>query len=75
MLETGDDGGALTDDERSYLQAFNRQWLARSQPLSAQISKFLVALYKAGNMTAEDLKVDPGLTVTQDIINVISRQF
>ena len=26
-------------------------------------------LYKAGNMTAEKLKVDPGLTVTEDVIN------
>ena len=69
MLESGDDGGALTDDERSYLRAFNGQWLAKGQPLTAQICKFLVAIYKADNMTAEELKVDPGLTVTQDIIN------
>ena len=69
VLESGDDGGALTDDERSYLRAFNGQWLAKGQPLMAQICKFLVAIYRADNMSAEELKVDPGLTVTQDIIN------
>ena len=70
LLESGDEGGALTDNERSYLRAFNGKWLAKSQPLASQISKFLVAVYKAGNMTAEELKVDQGLTVTQDIINL-----
>ena len=70
VLESGDEVSALTDDESYYLQAFNCQWLARSQPLAAQIKNFLVAVYKAGNMTAEELKVDPWLTVTQEVVNM-----
>ena len=69
ISESGEDGGAVSDEERSYLRAFNGNWLAKGQPLMAQLCKFLVAVYKADNMSAEELKVNPGLTLTQDIIN------
>ena len=42
---------------------------AKSQPLTNHLSKFLVSIYKAEGMTAAELKVNPGLTITQDIIN------
>ena len=43
---------------------FNANWLTKSQPLTSQLSKFLVSIYKAEGMTAAELKVDPGLTIT-----------
>ena len=33
------------------------------------IQKLVVTLYKAGNISAEELKREPGLTVCQDIVN------
>ena len=34
-----------------------------------QVRKLLVALYKAGKMSAEELNVEPGIIVCQDIIS------
>ena len=34
-----------------------------------------VALYKAWNITAEELKINPGLTVTQEIVNSKHKAF
>ena len=48
---------------------FNANWSAKSQPLASQLSKFLVSSYKAEGMSDAELKVDPGLTTTQEIIN------
>ena len=69
VLESSEDGGAVSDEERSYLRTFNGNWYAKGQPLTAQLCKFLVSIYKADSMSADGLKVDPGLTMTQDIIN------
>ena len=69
ILETGMDGNTVSDEEKNYLRMFNANWLAKSQPLTSQLSKFLVSIYKAEGMTAAELKVNPGLTITQDIIN------
>ena len=68
-LETGMDGNTMSDEERNYLRMFNANWSAKSQPLSSQLSKFLVSSYKAEGMSDDELKVDPGLTTTQEIIN------
>ena len=69
VLEGGEDRGAVSDEERSYLRAFNGNWYAKGQPLTAQLCKFLVAIYKAESMSADELKFNPGHTTTQDIIN------
>ena len=68
-LETGMDGNIMSEEERNYLRMFNANWSAKSQPLASQLSKFLVASYKAEEMSDAELKVDPGLTTTQEIIN------
>ena len=68
-IETGMDGNTTTDEEKNYLRMFNANWSAKSQPIASQISKFLVASYKAEGMSDAELKVDPGLTTTQEIVN------
>ena len=68
-LETGMDGNTTTDEEKNYLRMFNANWSAKSQPLASQLSKFLVSSYKAEGMSDAELKVDPGMTTTQEIIN------
>ena len=69
MLESSEEGGTMSNEERSYLWVFNGNYLAKGQPLTAQLCKFLVSIYKADSMSADELKVNPGLTKTQDIIN------
>ena len=68
-LETGVDGNAIHEEEWNYLRMFSANWSAKSNPLTSQISKFLVSSYKAEGMSDAELKVDPGLTTTQEIIN------
>ena len=69
VLDEGMDGNALSEEEKSYLRIFCCNWHAKSQPLSNQLCKFLVSIHKAEGITAAELKVDPGLTITQDVIN------
>ena len=68
-LETGMDGNTMSDEEKNYLRMFNANWSAKSQPLASQLSKFLVSSYKAEGMSDAELKVDPALTTTPEIIN------
>ena len=68
-LETGMNGNTTTDEEKNYIQMFNANWSAKSQPLTSQITKFLFASYNAEGMSDDELKVDHGLTSTQEIIN------
>ena len=63
------DGNSIPEEEKNYLRMFNANWSAKSQPLASQLSKFLVSSYKAEGMSDAELKVDPGLTTTQEIIN------
>ena len=69
VLDKGMDGNAISEEEKSYLRTFNGNWHAKSQPLGNQLCKFLVLMHKAEGMTAAELKVDPGLTTTQDVIS------
>ena len=69
VLESGMDENAISEEEKGYLRTFNGNWHAKSQPLGNQLCKFLVSMHKAEGMTAAELKVDPGLTTTQDVIN------
>ena len=63
-LESGMDRNAVSDEERNYLRIFNGNWLAKGQPLTTQLCKFLVSIHKAHNMTADELKIVPELTIT-----------
>ena len=47
VLDSGMDGNAISEEEKSYLRTFNRNWHAKSQPLGNQLCKFLVSMYKA----------------------------
>ena len=37
--------------------------------MSSQLAKFLTTSYRAEALTAQELKVDPGLSVTQDVVH------
>ena len=69
VLDEGMDRNAVSEEEKSYLRIFNGNWHAKSQPLSNQLCKFLMSIHKTEGMTAAELKVDLGLTTTQDVIN------
>ena len=47
---------------------FNAQWAAKAKPLASKMAAFFVAIYKVGAMTAEDLKVEPGISNTQEVV-------
>ena len=57
------------EDERSYIRQFNSYWNSKGQELSSLLSKFLAASYRADTHQAEELKIDPGLSITQDVVN------
>ena len=59
----------LDEDERSYIRQFNSYWNSKGQELSSLLSKFLAASYRADTHQAEELKIDPGLSITQDVVN------
>ena len=57
-VDPGDEGN---EDAKSYEVIFNAQWNAKAKPLASKMAAFFVAIYKVWVMTAEDLKVEPGI--------------
>ena len=57
------------NDEKNYTRLFNSCWNTIGQPLSSLLSKFLNASYRADTHQAEELKTDPGLSITTDVVN------
>ena len=57
------------EDERNYTCQFNSYWNGKGHELSSLLSKFLAASYRAETHSAQELKVDPGLSVTQDVVH------
>ena len=57
------------EDEKNYTRSFNSNWNGKGHDLSSQLAKFLAASYRAEALTAQELKVDPGLSVTQDVVH------
>ena len=57
------------EDERNYTRQFNSNWNGKGHDLSSLLSKFLAAKYRAEAHSAQELKVDPGLSVTQDVVH------
>ena len=57
------------EDERNYTRQFNSYWNGKGHKLSSLLSKFLAASYRAKAHSAQELKVDPGLSVAQDVIH------
>ena len=56
-------------EERNYTCTFNSNWNRKGHALSSQLAKFLAASYRAHALTTQELKVDPGLSVTQEILH------
>ena len=61
--------GDPDEEERNYTRTFNSNWTAKGHALSSQLAKFLAASYRAHGFTTQELKVDPGLSVTQEIVS------
>ena len=61
--------GEPNKEERNYTHTFNSNWTAKGHALSSQLTKFLAASYRAHGLTTQELKVDPGLSITQEIVS------
>ena len=64
-VEAGVEGN---EDARNYEMIFNANWAAKAKPLANKMAAFFVAVYKVRGMTAEDLKVEPGISNTQEVV-------
>ena len=60
---------APDDEEKIYIRMFNSRWNAIGQPLSSLLSEFLNACYRSDTHSAEELKTEPGLSITADVVN------
>ena len=56
-------------DEKNYTRSFNSNWNGKGHELSCQLAKFFAASFRAEAHTAQELNVDPGLSVTQDVVH------
>ena len=65
---TIEEGAEGNEEERNYEMIFNSQWAAKAKPLSSKIAAFFAACYKTFGMTVEDLKVEPGISTTQEVM-------
>ena len=57
---SGEAGGTLSEEEKTYVQVFNSKWCVLGKPLAFQIKFLLVTLFKAGSMTPDNLKRELG---------------
>ena len=48
---------------------FNSNWAAKTKPLSSKLAAFFAACYKTEGLTVPELKVDPSLSTTQEVVN------
>ena len=64
-IEAGAEGN---EEARNYEMIFNANWAAKAKPLSTKLAAFFAACYKVGGMTAEDLKVEPSISTTQEVV-------
>ena len=60
---------APDDEEKNCIRLFNSQWNTIGQPLSSLLSEFLSACYRSDTHSAEELKTEPGLSITADVVN------
>ena len=56
--------GETKEEERNYTCTFSSNWTAKGQPLASHLAKFLAACYRAHGLSDQELKVDPGLSIT-----------
>ena len=64
-VEPGDEGN---EDAKSYEVIFNAKWNSLAKPLNNRMAAFFAAIFKVGPMTNEELKVEPGLSNTQEVV-------
>ena len=64
-VEHGDEGN---EEARSYEVTFNAKWNSLAKSLNSRMAAFFAAMYTVGNMSNEELKVEPGLSNTQEVV-------
>ena len=57
------------EEVKIYVRMYNSKWNAFGQLLSSLLSQFLNACYRSDNHSADELKTEPGLSITADIVN------
>ncbi len=63
--ESGEEGN---EDTKSYVVIFNAKWNSLAKALNNRMAAFFAAIYTVGNMTDEELKIEPGLSNTQEVV-------
>ena len=64
-VEPGDEGN---EDAKSYKVIFNTKWNSLAKSLNNRMAAFFAAMYTVGNISNEELKVEPGLSNTQEVV-------
>ena len=57
------------NDKKNFTRLFNSRWNTIGQPLSSLLSEYLNACYRADTHQEDDLKIDPGLSITAEVVN------
>ena len=63
--ESGEGGN---EDTKSYVVIFNAKWNQLAKALNNRMAAFFAAIYTVGNMNDEELKIEPGLSNTQEVV-------
>ena len=57
------------EDKRNYTHQFKSYWNGKGHKMSSLLSNFLAASYRAETHSAQELNLDPGLSITQDMVH------
>ena len=64
-IEHGDEGN---EEANSYQVMYNAKWNSLAKSLNSAVAAFFAAMYTVGNMSDAELKVEPGLSNTRDVV-------
>merc|ERR1711895_81029 len=53
---------------QSYIVTFNAKWNQLARALNNRIAAYFAAMYTVGNMNDDELKIEPGLSNTQEVV-------
>ena len=56
------------EDTQSYIVTFNAKWNQLARALNNRIAAYFAAMWTVGNMNVDELKVEPGLSNTQEVV-------
>ncbi len=56
------------EDTQSYIVTFNAKWNQLARALNNRMAAYFAAMYTVGNMNDEELKIEPGLSNTQEVV-------